>query len=444
MTRRLSRVQTIALGFLLIIIAGTVLLMLPAASRSGESAGFLNALFTSTSSTCVTGLVVVDTYSNWTLFGQVVILVLIQTGGLGFITIGIFFFIFLKRRIGLKERNLIQESVNTLHIGGAVRLVRKIVFYTAIIEGTGAVLLMIRFIPRFGWLKGIWYGIFHSISAFCNAGFDLMGQFEPYGSLTMYYDDILINLVIMALIILGGIGFIVWDDISVHKWKVKKYMLHTKIVLTMTLVLIVAGSICFYLFERENLLADMDAKGQILSSVFGAVTPRTAGFNTTDTGAYTEATRLLTVILMFIGGSPGSTAGGVKTTTMMVILLYIWSSLRNKKGLNIFGRRLDEDSIKKASTVFFINMLLASVAALLMCGLETALPLSDIFMEIFSAIGTVGISTGITREVTTASKYLLIFLMYSGRIGSMSFALSFTEKKQGSLVKLPIERITIG
>lgn len=303
---------------------------------------------------------------------------------------------------------------------------------------------MIRFIPRFGWLKGIWYGIFHSISAFCNAGFDLMGQFEPYGSLTMYYDDILINLVIMALIILGGIGFIVWDDISVHKWKVKKYMLHTKIVLTMTLVLIVAGSICFYLFERENLLADMDAKGQILSSVFGAVTPRTAGFNTTDTGAYTEATRLLTVILMFIGGSPGSTAGGVKTTTMMVILLYIWSSLRNKKGLNIFGRRLDEDSIKKASTVFFINMLLASVAALLMCGLETALPLSDIFMEIFSAIGTVGISTGITREVTTASKYLLIFLMYSGRIGSMSFALSFTEKKQGSLVKLPIERITIG
>lgn len=444
MTRRLSRVQTIALGFLLIIIAGTVLLMLPAASRSGESAGFLNALFTSTSSTCVTGLVVVDTYSNWTLFGQVVILVLIQTGGLGFITIGIFFSIFLKRRIGLKERNLIQESVNTLHIGGAVRLVRKIVFYTAIIEGTGAVLLMIRFIPRFGWLKGIWYGIFHSISAFCNAGFDLMGQFEPYGSLTMYYDDILINLVIMALIILGGIGFIVWDDISVHKWKVKKYMLHTKIVLTMTLVLIVAGSICFYLFERENLLADMDAKGQILSSVFGAVTPRTAGFNTTDTGAYTEATRLLTVILMFIGGSPGSTAGGVKTTTMMVILLYIWSSLRNKKGLNIFGRRLDEDSIKKASTVFFINMLLASVAALLMCGLETALPLSDIFMEIFSAIGTVGISTGITREVTTASKYLLIFLMYSGRIGSMFFALSFTEKKQGSLVKLPIERITIG
>lgn len=444
MARRLSRVQTIALGFLLIIAAGTILLMLPIASRDGESVGFLNALFTATSSTCVTGLVVVDTYTTWTLFGQMIIILLIQIGGLGFISIGVFFSIFLKRRIGLKERNLIQESVNTLQIGGAVRLVQKIVCYSIVIEGTGALLLMIRFIPQFGWLKGIWYGVFHSISAFCNAGFDLMGQFEPYGSLTMYYDDVLINLVIMALIIVGGIGFIVWDDISAHKWKMNKYMLHTKIVLVMTLALIIGGSLCFYLFERENLLAGMDWKGQVLASVFGAVTPRTAGFNTVDTGAYTEGTRLLTVLLMFIGGSPGSTAGGVKTTTMMVILLYIWSNLRNKKGLNIFGRRLDEDSIKKASTVFFINLLLAAASSLLMSGLEQAMPMSDVFMEVFSAIGTVGISTGITRDVTLASKCLLILLMYSGRIGSMSFALSFTEKKQGSLVKLPTERITIG
>ncbi len=325
-----------------------------------------------------------------------------------------------------------------------MRLVRKIVCYTAVIEGTGALLLMVRFIPKFGWLKGIWYGIFHSVSAFCNAGFDLMGQFEPYGSLTMYYDDVLVNLVIMALILIGGIGFIVWDDISIHKWRVRKYLLHTKIVLAMTLVLTVGGSILFYVFEQGNLLAGMDMKGQVLSSLFGAVTPRTAGFNTIDTGAYSEGTRLLTILLMFIGGSPGSTAGGVKTTTMMVILLYIWSNLRNKKGLNIFGRRLDEDSVKKASTVFFINLLLASASSLLMFGLEGSMAMSDVLMEIFSAIGTVGISTGITRDVTVASKYLLILLMYSGRIGSMSFALSFTEKKQGSLVRLPIERITIG
>lgn len=443
MIKRLSKVQTIALGFFLIIVVGTILLMLPIASRDGQSTGFLNALFTATSSTCVTGLVVVDTYTNWTLFGQVVIIGLIQIGGLGFITIGMFFSIFLKRKIGLKERNLIQESVNTLQISGMVRLVKKIVCYSLVFEGIGALLLMIRFIPRFGWLKGIWYGIFHSISAFCNAGFDLMGQFEPYSSLTMYYDDILVNVVIMLLIVIGGIGFIVWDDISKHKWQIKKYMLHTKIVLSVTVILILGGALCFYLFERNNLLLGMDVQGQVLSSFFGSVTPRTAGFNTTDTGAYTEATRMLTVILMFIGGSPGSTAGGIKTTTMMVILLYIWSNLRNKKGLNIFGRRLDEDAIKKASTVFFINLILAAACATIMCALE-AVPLSDIMMEVFSAIGTVGISTGITRDITTVSKYILILLMYCGRIGSMSFALSFTEKKRSNPVQLPVERITIG
>ena len=440
--QRLSRVQTIALGFILIIAVGTVLLMLPIASKNGESAGFLNALFTATSSTCVTGLVVVDTYTNWTLFGQSVILLLIQIGGLGFFAIGVFFSIFMKRRIGLKERNLIQESVNTLQIGGTVRLVRKIVCYAAVFEGLGALLLMIRFIPQFGVAEGAWYSVFHSISAFCNAGFDLMGKFQPYSSLVLYEDDMLVNLVVMALIVIGGIGFIVWDDISIHKWNVKKYLLHTKIVLFMTLILIVAGSLCFYFFERENLAA-LDAKGQILASVFGAVTPRTAGFNTIDTGAYTEGTRMLTVMLMFIGGSPGSTAGGIKTTTMMVILLYIWATLRNKSGLNIFGRRMDEDSIKKASTVFFINLILAAVCTLIMAGLET-LPLSDILMEIFSAIGTVGISTGITRDITVASKYMLILLMYCGRIGSMSFALFFTEKRHSAPVKLPIERITIG
>ena len=440
--QRFSRVQTIALGFLLIIVVGTILLMLPISSKSGESAGFLNALFTAASSTCVTGLIVVDTYTNWTLFGQAVILLLIQIGGLGFITIGVFFSIFMKRRIGLKERNLIQESINTLQIGGTVRLVQKIVCYALIFEGIGAILLMIRFIPQFGIAEGIWYGIFHSISAFCNAGFDLMGKLEPYSSLMAYRDDLLVNFVIMALIVIGGIGFIVWDDISVHKWKIKKYLLHTKIVLTMTLILIVVGSVCFYLFEYEN-LADLDMKGKILASVFGAVTPRTAGFNTIDTAAYTESSRMLTVVLMFIGGSPGSTAGGIKTTTMMVILLYIWSTLRNQSGLNIFGRRMDEDSIKKASTVFFINLMLAVVCTLFMAGMEP-IPLSDIFMEVFSAIGTVGISTGITRDVSIWSKYMLILLMYCGRIGSMSFALSFTERKHNPKVKLPVERITIG
>lgn len=443
MTKRLSKVQTIALGFFLIIVVGTVLLMLPAASRDGQSTGFLNALFTATSSTCVTGLVVVDTYTNWTLFGQAVILVLIQIGGLGFITIGMFFSIFLKRKIGLQERNLIQESVNSLQLAGAVKLVKKIVCYALMFEGVGALLLMFRFIPEFGWLKGIWYGVFHSVSAFCNAGFDLMGQFEPYSSIVRYRDDVLVNVVIMALITIGGIGFIVWDDISKHKWQVKKYMLHTKIVLFTSAILILGGALCFYLFEKDNLLLGMDTKGQILASFFGSVTPRTAGFNTLDTAGYSEATRMLTVILMFIGGSPGSTAGGIKTTTLVVILLYIWSNLRNQKGLNIFGRRLDEDAIKKASTVFSINLILAVLCVTFMSAVEP-LPLSDIMMEVFSAVGTVGISTGITRDITTVSKYMLILLMYCGRIGSMSFAMSFTEKKKSTPVQLPVERITIG
>ncbi len=444
MGKRLSRVQTIAVGFLLVIAAGTLLLMLPIASKSGESAGFFPAFFTAVSSACVTGLVVVDTYAGWTLFGQAVILLLIQIGGLGFITIGVFFSTFLKRRIGLKERNLIQESINTLQIGGTVRLVRKVVCYTAVIEGAGALLFMIRFIPLFGFWKGVWYGVFHSVSAFCNAGFDLMGAFEPYASLTPFYDDVLVNVTAMALIVIGGIGFIVWDDISRNKWRVRKYLLHTKIVLAMTAALIFGGALCFFLFERGNLLAGMDAKGCVLSSLFGSVTARTAGFNTLDTASYTEATRFLNVVLMFIGGSPGSTAGGVKTTTMAVVLLYVWANLRSQSGLGVFGRRLDEDSIKKASTVFFINLLLASASVLLMCALEPKIGISDILMEVFSAIGTVGISTGITREVTLASKCVLILLMYCGRLGSMSFALAFMEKKQGSRVKLPVERITIG
>ncbi len=444
MGKGLSRVQTIAIGFLLIIAVGTVLLMLPAASKSGESAGPFCALFTSVSSTCVTGLVVVDTYSGWTYFGQAVILALIQVGGLGFITVGVFFATFLKRRIGLKERNLIQESINTLQIGGTVRLVRKVVCYTAIFEGVGALLFMIRFIPMLGWAEGIWYGIFHSVSAFCNAGFDLMGRFEPYSSLTLFYDDALVNLTTMALIIIGGIGFIVWDDISRNRWHFRRYMLHTKIVLSMTAALVFGGAFCFYLLERDGLLAGMGAKGQILSSLFGSVTARTAGFNTLDTASYSEATRLLNVILMFIGGSPGSTAGGIKTTTMAVILLYVWANLRNQHGLNVFGRRLDEDSIKKASTVFFINLLLAASCALVMSALESGIGMSDIFMEVFSAVGTVGISTGITRDISLASKCILILLMYCGRLGSMSFVLFFTEKKKSPPVMQPVERITIG
>lgn len=440
---RLTTTQTIAVGFLLIILMGTLLLMLPTASAAGTSAGFLTSLFTATSATCVTGLVVVDTYSYWSVFGRCVILALIQIGGLGFMTLGVFVAIFLRKNIGLKERGILQESMNTLQLGGIVKLVKKITIGTFILEGIGAVLLSIRFVPQMGWLEGICNGIFHSISAFCNAGFDLMGKQEKYSSLVAYSDDIIVNLTIMLLIVIGGIGFVVWDDLQKKKLHFKEYLLHTKIVLTVTLVLIFGGALLFWVFERNLLMADMGAKETVLTSLFASVTARTAGFNTIDVAGMSTSSKLLTIVLMFIGGSPGSTAGGIKTTTFMVMLVVVWGNLRNSHGSNIFGRRLEEDEIRKASIVFTINLLLAVGAVITICAMQP-FALEDIMLEVFSAIGTVGMSTGITRELSIAARVIVILLMYCGRIGSMTFALSFTERKKVAPVQLPAEKIIIG
>ena len=368
--RHVSQTQFIAYGFFCIIITGTLLLMLPFASRDGQSEPFLNCLFTATSASCVTGLVVADTWSQWSLFGQLVILTMIQIGGLGFITVGVFISIVLRRKIGLKERGLMMESVNTLQIGGVVRLAKKIIIGTCIFEGTGAVLLAIRFIPQFGFLRGLFYGIFHSISAFCNAGFDLMGGQTPYSSFVAYYDDWLVNLVIMSLIIIGGIGFIVWDDLSRNKLHFRKYMLQTKIVLVTTAILVFGGGLLFYLLERNHLLVGMNTSGKILTSLFSSVTARTAGFNTTDTAALTDGSKLLTIILMFIGGSPGSTAGGIKTTTLVVLLLCVHSNIKQTYGINIFGRRLENDAVKRAGTILTINLLLAVTASLAIMAIQ--------------------------------------------------------------------------
>lgn len=441
--KRLTQTQFIALGFMTIILIGTFLLMLPVSSRSGEAGSFINCLFTATSASCVTGLVVYDTWTHWTLFGQLVILIMIQIGGLGFVSIGVFLSIILRRKIGLKERGLMQESVNTLQIGGVVKLARKIIIGTAIFEGTGALILAIRFIPEVGVTRGIFYGIFHSVSAFCNGGFDLMGWQGEYSSLVNYYDDWTVNLVVMALIVIGGLGFIVWDDLSRHRLHVRHYMLHTKIVLLTTAVLIFGGAWLFYLFERQNLLVGMSPSGQILTSLFNSVTPRTAGFNTVDTAALTDASKLFTVILMFIGGSPGSTAGGVKTTTIVVLYLYLWSTIQRTYGVNAFGRRLEEDALKHACSIFMINLTLALGASIFIMATQK-LAMSDVLFEAFSAIGTVGMTTGITRELNSISRLLIAFLMYCGRVGSLSFALSFTQHKRVAPVQQPMERITIG
>lgn len=440
---RLSQTQVIAIGFFVIISIGAFLLSLPISSRDGQSTSMINSLFTATSATCVTGLIVADTFQKWTIFGQILILIMIQIGGLGFMTIGVFFSLFLRRNISLKERGLLQESVNTLQIGGIVKLTKKIMRGTMIFESIGAVLLSIRYIPKLGWARGIYYGVFHSISAFCNAGFDLMGRYEEYSSFTSMYDDWLVNLTIMLLIIIGGIGFIVWDDISKHGIHLKHYMLHTKIVLTTTFILVFGGALLFYIFERNGLMYGMSSSGKILSSLFSSVTARTAGFNTIDTAQLSESSRLLTIILMFIGGSPGSTAGGIKTTTIVVLFAYVWSNIHNSYGCNIFNRRLADDAIKKASTVFVINLSLAILSALIICTLQP-LKIEDIMFEVFSAIGTVGMSTGITRELSTVSRIIIILLMYCGRIGSLTFALSFIERRRVAHIQQPIEQITIG
>ncbi|MEE0419697.1 MAG: TrkH family potassium uptake protein [Lachnospiraceae bacterium] len=439
----LSRMQIIALGFFLIIMTGTLLLMLPISSRAGTWTGFWDSLFTATSATCVTGLVMVDTYVHWNLFGQLVILTMIQIGGLGFMTVGVLFSLVIHRKIGLRERGVLSESVNAIQIGGIVHLVKKILMGTLIIEGTGALLLSIRFCGELGFARGIYYGIFHSISAFCNAGFDLMGYQGEFSSLVNYSGDWLVNLTIMSLVIIGGIGFLVWDDLTQKKFRFRKYRVHTKIVLITTFILVFGGALLFYLFESGNLARGMGPGETFLTCMFDSVTPRTAGFNTTDIAQLSDSSKLLSIILMFIGGSPGSTAGGIKTTTFVVFLLYVRANIKRTRGVNIFRRRIDEDAIKKASAVACTNLVLALSAALLICGVQ-GMDLRDVLLETFSAISTVGMSTGITRDFVTVSKAAVIVLMYCGRVGSLSMALSFTEKKKMSPVELPEEKILIG
>lgn len=442
-TKRFSGMQLIAGGFFIIIVLGTFLLMLPCSAKSGEITPFSTALFTSASATCVTGLVVADTFSHWTFFGQSVILLLIQIGGLGFITIGVTVSILLRRKIGLKERGLIRESFNIIELRGMVRLTKRVICGTLLFELIGAIILSLCFIPKMGFFQGSYYGIFHSVSAFCNAGFDLMGRYSPFSSLTAYSEHPVVMLTIMLLIVIGGIGFIVWNDLYEHRFSFRKYTLHTKIVIVSTLALIFGGALIFYIIEGNRLFSGMSVTGKILNSLFCSVTPRTAGFNTVDVGAMTDGGKLFTVILMFIGGAPGSTAGGVKVTTVIVLLIYMKATLTRTVGYNIFGRRLEDEALHKAAAVFCTNLTLAMTAAVLICGLQNFNG-TDSLLECFSAISTVGMTAGITTQLGTASRFIIILLMYLGRVGSLSFVMSFTDKKKITHVMQPAEKINIG
>lgn len=441
--KNLSAMQLLAIGFFLLILCGTILLMLPISSRTREFTSFSTALFTATSASCVTGLVLVDTFTHWSVFGQLVLLTLIQVGGLGFITLGTAGALLMRKKIGLKERGWIKESFNVLDIGGVVRMIRRVIKGTLLFEGLGAVILAFCFYPDMGLLRSIYYGIFHSISAFCNAGFDLMGRFEQFSSFTSYYNNPVVCLTLSVLITVGGIGFFVWGDVAEHKWHFRRYTLQSKIMVSATVILIFGGALLFYLIEGNRLYANMDTTGKVCSAFFNAITPRTAGFNTTDTGALSEGGKLLTIILMFIGGGSGSTAGGVKAATIVVLLIHLRSTLLRSNGTNIFGRRVEDSTVTKATALLCIYLFLSLAATLTLCSLQN-FPIGDALFEVVSAICTVGMSTGLTGQLNIISQFIIILLMYIGRLGSLSFALSFTDHKKLTHIMQPVERINIG
>lgn len=433
----LSNAQFITLGFFSIILFGGILLSLPIAARSGEATPFVDAMFTSTSATCVTGLIVYDTWSHWTLFGQVVILSLIQIGGLGFMTILSLLSVFMKRKIGLHERRILMQTVGTMRVGGIIRLIKRIAVGTLIFEGTGALLLAIRFCPQMGFARGIWYAVFHSVSAFCNAGFDLMGYREPFSSLTDFNNDPLVNLTISSLIVSGGLGFLVWEDLVTQVRHRHHLQLHTKIVLTTTGILLFAGTAAFFLLEKDHSMTGMNIGERILASWFQAVTPRTAGFNTVDLTELSQGGDLLTVVLMFIGGSPGSTAGGIKTTTLAVLILSTVASAHRRNGCTVYKRRLTDDLPQQASAIISIYLIAVIVGTILLTAFDPV-TLTEALFEVTSAAGTVGLSKGITSTLGAASKILLMFLMFGGRVGGLTLVLVFWEGRPH--VKPPLKR----
>lgn len=438
-----SRTTVIAAGFLLLIMLGTLLLMLPAASVA-EPAGFLDALFTAVSASCVTGLVVRDTFTAWTRFGHVVLLLLIQMGGLGVMTVAALMFMAAGRRIGLRQKELLSDSINAPHIGGIIGVVRTFVGTTLLCELAGTALLSLRFVPQLGIGEGLFTALFTSISAFCNAGFDLCGRWGEYISLVPYAQDPLVICTVCALVVIGGLGFLVWGDIYRCGLRFSRYSLHSKIVLSVTGALLLGGTLLFLLFERNATGAAFGPGGKLLTAFFSSVTARTAGFNSVDTASLSSASVLLTILLMFIGGSPGSTAGGVKTTTFFTLAVYAFSMTRLRKNAAVFGRRIDESALRKSAAVVFISFIAVLGAAMAIMALQPELGFVDILFECFSAAGTVGMSTGITRSLIPVSRLLVVLCMYLGRLGSLTFAMALGEHALKTEVRVPQEQIIIG
>ena len=437
--KKLTSSQIIIIGFASVILFGALLLMLPFATIDGNGAGFKDALFTATSAVCVTGLIVQDTATYWSYFGQGVILLLIQIGGMGVVTLAVALTMLSGKRISLKQRSTMQEAISAPQVGGIVKFTGFILIMTLIFELLGAVLMRPIFCREFGLFKGIWYSLFHSVSAFCNAGFDLMGVKEPYSSLTYFAGNPTINFTIMSLIVIGGIGFLTWEDIRTHKWNVKRYRMQSKVILATTAILIILPTIYFFFFEFQ----DMTLKNRMLESLFQAITPRTAGFNTADLTQISESGLAIMILLMLIGGSPGSTAGGMKTTTFAVMVSTAISVFRRREHTNFFGRRIEDDTIRNASTILMMYLTFFFVGGLMISSIE-GLPLVTCLFETASAIGTVGLTLGITPQLGTVSQIILICLMYLGRVGGLTLIFATLSVDKKILIKYPKEKMTVG
>lgn len=439
---KLTPVQILAVGFATVILIGAILLNLPIASQNRSRTPFIDCLFVSTSATCVTGLVTVDTGTHWSYFGKTVIMFLIEIGGLGFMSFATLIALLLGKRITLKERLVMQEALNSFSLQGLVKMAKYVLIFTFSIQLSGALLLSTQFIPEFGLVKGIYYSVFHSISAFCNAGFDLMGEFR---SLTPYADNTVIIITIGSLIIIGGLGFYVWQEIYNFKG-LRKLSLHSKVALSVTAFLLVTGTILMFIFESNNpgTMKNMSFKGKVLSSFFAAVTPRTAGFNSISTSDMTNAGVFLTIILMFIGGAPGSTAGGIKITTAGVLAMTVISIVKGREDTEIYKKRLAKDTVYKSLSITIIALVLIITVIMLLSLTEPSASLEYILYEATSAFGTVGMSLGLTTELSFAGKIIVAFTMYCGRLGPLTVFLALANRVNSNKIKYPEDKILVG
>ena len=437
--KRLTSSQIIILGFAGMILLGSLLLTLPFATRDGAGAPFFDALFTATSAVCVTGLVVHDTATYWSAFGQSVILLLIQIGGMGVVTVAVSLALISGRRISLKQRSIMQEAIAAPKVGGIVRLTGFILKMTLLFELLGAVLLAPVFIGQFGPGKGLWYSVFHAVSAFCNAGFDLMGRQAPYSSLTAFASHPAVNLTVMALIITGGIGFMTWADVREHGLRFRRYRMQSKIILVTTALLIALPALYLFFFE----FAETPAAERVWLALFQSVTPRTAGFNTADLSQLSETGAAILILLMLVGGSPGSTAGGMKTTTLAVLLATAGAVFRRRAHTQFFGRRIADDAVRSAATVLTMYLTLFLAGGFVMSRVE-GLPLLTCLFETASAIGTVGLTLGITPGLGALSRAILIALMYFGRVGGLTLIFATVSSQQCATARLPQEKLTVG